>query len=314
MKIIYDLKELSKPLENAVLTIGNFDGVHKGHLALFHKVKERAAAINGQSVVMTFEPHPVKVMRPDKKLPIITPIKQKLQLIADAGIDVILCLSFNEQFSAISAQDFVKVVLLGTIGIKEIVVGYDYTFGNKRQGNIGLLKAMGEELGFKVHTIDPIHLSNVVVSSTSIRNFIREGNLEAARILLGRDYQISGRVKSGAGRGGKVLGFPTANLTPADELIPKNGVYAVMAELDDQEYYGVCNIGNNPTFGENALTIETYLLDYDGVTLGKDFTVRFIHRLRDEMTFAGPAELSKQIAVDLNQAKGLFGITDNPKT
>jgi riboflavin kinase / FMN adenylyltransferase len=308
MKIIYDLKELAKPLENPVLTIGNFDGVHKGHLALFNKVKERAAAINGQSVVMTFEPHPIKLTNPAKGLSIITPIKQKLKLISEANIDVILCVPFDSQFSSISARDFVKNILLGIIGIKEIVVGYDYSFGNNRQGNINLLKTMGNDLGFKVHTIDPIHLSNVVVSSTSIRNFIKEGNLEAARILLGRDYQISGKVTSGAGRGGKVLGFPTANLMPADELIPKKGVYAVMADLDDQEYYGVCNIGNNPTFGTNTLSIETFLLDYDGVTLNKELTIRFIHRLRDEVTFASAAELSEQIAKDLNQAKELFGI------
>jgi len=308
MKIIYDLKELDKPLENPVLTIGNFDGVHKGHLALFDKVKERARAIKGQSVVMTFEPHPVKIMRPGHVLPIITPIRQKLRLISDMGIDVMLCVPFDKQFSSISAQAFVKDVLLGIIGIREIVVGYDYSFGNNRQGDIGLLKTMGDELGFKVHTVEPIRLNNVLVSSTSIRNFIREGDLEHARILLGRDYQISGRVTSGAGRGGKVLGFPTANLMPVDELIPKKGVYAVIAEMDNREYYGVCNIGNNPTFGVNALSIETHLLDFNGDTLGKDFTVRFIHRLRDEKTFAGIGELSEQIARDINKARELFGL------
>jgi riboflavin kinase / FMN adenylyltransferase len=308
MKIIYDLKELDKPLESPVLTIGNFDGVHKGHLALFEMVKERAREIKGQSVVMTFEPHPVKIMRPGHVLPIITPIKQKLKLMSDAGIDVILCIPFDKKFSSISAHDFVKEILLGTIGIKEIVVGYDYSFGKNRQGDIGLLKRMGDELGFKVHTIEPIHLNRVLVSSTSIRNFIREGDLEHARILLGRDYQIAGRVTSGEGRGGKVLGFPTANLIPGDELIPRKGVYAVIAEMENREYYGVCNIGNNPTFGENALSIETHLLNFHGDTVGKDLTIKFIRRLRDEKTFAGIEELSAQIERDIIKAKEIFNL------
>ena len=306
MRIIYDLKELDKPLENPVLTIGNFDGVHKGHLALFEMVKARARAINGRSVVMTFEPHPVKVMKPGKGLSIITPIKQKLKLISDADIDVILCIPFDKKFSSISAHDFIRDILVGAIGIRELVVGYDYSFGNNRQGDIKLLKRMGDELGFKVHTIEPIHLDRVLVSSTSIRNLIREGDLEHARVLLGRDYQISGRVTSGAGRGGKILGFPTANLIPGDELIPKKGVYAVIAVMDSREYFGVCNIGNNPTFGANSLTIETHMLDFKGETVGKDLTVRFMKRLRDEKSFAGIEELSAQIASNIKKARELF--------
>ncbi|MBN1628060.1 MAG: bifunctional riboflavin kinase/FAD synthetase [Deltaproteobacteria bacterium] len=308
MKIIYDLKELDKPLENPVLTIGNFDGVHKGHLALFDLVKKRAAAIGGCSVVMTFEPHPIKLTNPGKGLLIITPIKQKLRLISEAGIDVTLCLPFDRQFSTISANDFVKNILVDKIGIREIVVGYDYSFGNNRQGNIGLLKRMGKELGFKVHTIEPIHLKKVLVSSTSIRNFIKEGDLEHARVLLGRDYQITGRVISGAGRGGKLLGFPTANLLPVDELIPKKGVYAVIAEIDSRQYFGVCNIGNNPTFGENVLSIETHMFDFNGETVGKDLTIRFMHRLRDEKTFSGIEELSAQISRDIQKARELFNL------
>jgi len=306
MKVIYDLKELVRPLENPVLTIGNFDGVHKGHLALFEKVKERARAIKGQSVVMTFEPHPIKVTKPGKGLSIITPIKQKLRLISEAGIDVIFCIPFDKKFSAISAHDFVKDILLGKIGIKEIVVGYDYSFGNNRQGDIGLLQKMGDEMGFKVHTIEPIHLKKVLVSSTSIRNYIKEGDLEHAKALLGRDYQITGTVISGSGRGGKVLGFATANLVPGDELIPKKGVYAVIAEMDSNEYYGVCNVGDNPTFGHNALTIETHMFDYEGETAGKELTVKFMHRLRDEKTFAGPGELSAQISRDIKNTREYF--------
>ena len=308
MKIIYDLKELKKPLNHPVLTIGNFDGVHRGHLALFDKVKKIAKAINGQSAVMTFEPHPIKVMKPGNGPPLITPINQKLKLIVDVGIDVIFCIPFTTQFASISAQDFVRNILVDIIGIREIVVGYDYTFGSKRLGDIKLLREMGNELGFKVHVMEPIHLNSTLVSSTYIRDLVREGNLAEAKRMLGRDYQISGIVTKGADRGGKILGFPTANMMPVDELIPKNGVYAVLVEMEEGSFYGVCNIGHNPTFGHNPRSIETHLLNFNRNILGKEFNVKFLHRLRDEKTFKGKDELADQIRQDVKKARELFGL------
>lgn len=310
MSIIYDLDELKNPLQNPVLTIGNFDGVHRGHLALFEKVNERAKAINGQSAVMTFEPHPIKVMAPGNGPPLITPIKQKLRLISDAGIDVIFCISFTHKFASIPAQDFVRNILMGTIGVKEIVVGYDYTFGNRRLGDINLLMKMGEELGFRVHVVKPIHLDQTLVSSTSIREFVREGNLSEAKRLLGRDYQISGTVIKGANRGGRVLGCPTANLQPVDELIPKMGVYAVTVKMNEKSYYGVCNIGRNPTFGNNAVSIEAHLFDFSGDIVGKTITVNFIRYMRNEKKFESIHELSDQIAKDIQQVRDLFNLHD----
>ena len=308
MKIIYDLKELKKPLNHPVLTIGNFDGVHRGHLTLFDKVKKIAKAINGQSAVMTFEPHPIKVMKPGNGPPLITPINQKLKLIVDVGIDVIFCIPFTTQFASISAQDFVRNILVDIIGIREIVVGYDYTFGSKRLGDIKLLREMGNELGFKVHVMEPIHLNSTLVSSTYIRDLVREGNLAEAKRMLGRDYQISGIVTKGADRGGKILGFPTANMMPVDELIPKNGVYAVLVEMEEGSFYGVCNIGHNPTFGHNPRSIETHLLNFNRNILGKEFNVKFLHRLRDEKTFKGKDELADQIRQDVKKARELFGL------
>lgn len=309
MNIIYDLNELKEPLKNPVLTIGNFDGVHKGHLVLFDRVKARAKAIDGQSAVMTFEPHPTKVMKPGNGPPLITPIKQKLDLISDARIDVIFCIPFTRQFASISAEDFVQDILVDRLGIKEIVVGYDYTFGFKRQGNISLLQEMGEKLGFKVHVVDPIRLDNALVSSTSIRELVQEGNLSEAKKLLGRDYQICGTVVKGKNRGGRLLGFPTANLKLIDELIPKGGVYAVTAIINDKIYYGVSNIGYNPTFGDEALSVETHLLNFSEDILGKTIRVNFIKRLRDEKTYGSVEELADQIALDVQQAKGLFKIS-----
>lgn len=309
MNIIYDLKELKTPLNNPVLTIGNFDGVHKGHLVLFEKVKNRAKAIGGQSAVMTFEPHPIKVMRPGNGPLLITPTRQKLDLISHAGIDLILCIPFTPQFASISAEDFVQDILVDMLGIKEIVVGYDYTFGYRRLGNIRLLQEMGDKLGFQVHVVDPVRLDDTLVSSTSIRKFVQEGKLSEAKKLLGRDYQIRGTVVKGKNRGGRLLGFPTANLRLIDELIPKGGVYAVTVMVNDKTYYGVTNIGYNPTFGDDALSVETHLLDFSEDILDKTIKVNFIQRLRDEKTYRSAKELADQIAQDILKAKELFKIS-----
>ncbi len=306
MCVIYDLNELKKPLKNPVLTIGNFDGVHKGHLTLFDKVKERAKAIDGQSVVMTFDPHPIKVMKPGNGPPLITPIEQKLELISNAGIDVILCLSFTLEFASISAEAYVQDILVDKVGVKEIVVGYDYTFGRRRQGNVTLLREMGKKLGFRVHLMDPVHLDDAVVSSTSIRQLVQEGNLSDAKKFLGRDYQICGTVIKGKDRGGRLLGFPTANLKSVDELIPKRGVYAVTVVVNDRTWLGVTNIGYNPTFGDDALTVETHLLDFSEDIVGKTIKIRFVERLRDEKTFGDVKELSDQITRDIEQARELL--------
>ena len=306
MNIIRDLNELDKPLKNPVLTIGNFDGVHKGHLVLFEKVKERAGSIDGQSAVMTFDPHPIKVMKPGNGPPLITLINQKMDLIASAGIEVIFCITLSRQFAAVSAEDFVQDILLKKIGIKELVVGHDYTFGYKRLGNIDLLKHMAEKLGFKLHVMEPISIDRKLVSSTSIRKLIQEGTLSEAKKYLGRDYQISGKVIRGKDRGGKLLGFPTANLELIDELIPKIGVYAVTVVMDDKQFFGVTNIGHNPTFGNEALSVETHLLDYSGDLLGKTIKVNFLQRLRDEKTFNSIQELSDQIALDIQKARASF--------
>ena len=307
MTVLYNLDELAnKQLRNPVLTIGNFDGVHKGHLSLFNKVKERAALIDGQSVVMTFEPHPIKVMMPENGPPLITPTQQKLKLMEDSGIDVILCVPFTEEFAGISPQSFVKDLLVDRIGIKEIVVGYDYSFGHKRAGDIDLLKKMGDELGFKVHMVDKILLDETVVSSTTVRNLVQDGQLSEAEKLLGRHYQVCGTVVKGKDRGGRLLGFPTANLELVDELTPKLGVYAVKVLIGDKIYNGLTNIGYNPTFGNNVFSVETHILDFSEDLVGKTIRVNFIERLRDERPFKSVEELAQQIKKDTLRARALF--------
>jgi len=310
MDIIYNLEKLEGPFKNPVITIGNFDGVHKGHLVLFDTVKDRAKSINGESAVITFDPHPIKVMKPGNGPTLITSTKQKLELIEKSGVDVIFCLPFTRQFASIPARDFVQDILVDRIGIREVVVGYDYAFGYKREGDIKLLQEMGETIGFKVHVVEPIHLNSTLVSSTSIRKFIQEGVLQEAKRFLGRDYQISGTVISGKNRGGRLLGFPTANIKLIDELIPKRGVYAVTVDVDDETYYGVSNIGYNPTFGDNALSLETHILDFSGDLLEKTISINFIEHLRNEKTFQSVQELSDQIAKDIQRARESFRLRE----
>jgi len=310
MTVIFNLDQLENPLKNPVLTIGNFDGVHKGHLALFNKVKERASLIDGQSVVMTFEPHPIKVMAPGNGPPLITPTQQKLKLIENTGIDIILCIPFTKEFAMISPQGFVKDLLVDRIGLKEIVVGYDYCFGHKRSGDIDLLRKMGNDFGFTVHVLDPIFLDETLVSSTSIRNLVQKGHLAEAKKLLGRDYQVCGTVIKGKNRGGRLLGFPTANLQLIDELTPKLGVYTVKVLIGEKVYNGLTNIGYNPTFGNNVFSVETHILDFSGDLVGKTIRVNFIERLRDEKTFKSVEDLAEQIKKDCLRARELFKQAD----
>ena len=303
---VCDLHQLKEPLRNPVLTIGNFDGVHKGHLTLFDMVKERAKEIGGQSALITFDPHPIKVMKPGNGPPLITLTRQKLELIEDAHIDVIFCIPFTKEFASISASEFIQDILVDKMGVKEIVVGYDYTFGKGRKGDTGLLQEMGETLGFRVHVVEPVHVGDKLVSSTSIRKLVQEGNLSEAKQLLGRDYQILGTVVSGKDRGGKLLGFPTANLEMIDELVPKVGVYAVKVVFGDRYFNGVTNIGYNPTFGKGPFSVETHILDFKEDLLGKNIRVKFIKRLRDERPFGSVKDLAGQIGRDILSARKLF--------
>jgi len=308
MNIVRDLESLDRPLRNPVVTIGNFDGVHRGHLSLFNMVKQRAAAIGGQSAVVTFEPHPLKVVKKGNGPALITSMDQKLILIWNAGIEVIFCIPFTLEFAAISAEAFVEDILVRRIRVREIVVGYDYSFGRDRRGNTEFLQAMGRKLGFTVHLVGPVHVDRTVVSSTSIRRFVQEGNLAEAKRLLGRDFELWGTVVKGAGRGARLLGYPTANVRPSEELVPKTGVYAVSVVVDDDTHYGVTNVGYNPTFGDVALSVETHILDFLGDLLGKRIRIHFLQRIREEKTFHNARELTDQIARDIQVAREFFGL------
>jgi len=306
MSIVCNLDNLPKNITNPVITIGNFDGVHWAHQKIFKKIIERARDLRGTSMVITFEPHPVKVMFPEKAKPLITLLEQKKELVINQGIDIFLIIEFTLEFAGISARDFVKDILVDKIGIKEIAVGYDYTFGHNRKGNITVLREMGSLFNFNVHQVDPVYVGKVLVSSTSIRNLIMEGNVDEAKKILGRNYQIRGEVISGRNRGGPLLGYPTANLRLTDELIPKEGVYIVLIDIGGKIYQGLTNIGYNPTFKDKTLSVETYIFDLSANILKQKIKVNFLSRLRDEITFANGKELSQQISKDVNQAREFF--------
>ena len=308
MKIITDLSEISNSLKNVVLTIGNFDGVHIGHQALFNQVIEKAESIDGTSVVVTFEPHPIRVIKSNKHFPLITLYEQKVELIGATGVDTLICIPFTREFAAIPARTFVKEILCDQLGMKAIVVGQDYSFGRKREGDISLLKEMSVAHGFDVIISEWIDLEGGRISSTEIRNLVREGGVEEAKKLLGRYYQVRGTVIRGRDRGGRLLGFPTANLTLYDELCPKGGVYAVTVEYQDTTYQGVANIGYSPTFDNGEFSVEVHILDFDQNIYERPIRVNFIRRLRGERKFPGPEALSEQISLDIEKARGLLSM------
>jgi riboflavin kinase/FMN adenylyltransferase len=306
MQIINDLRKTSKTLKNAVVTIGNFDGVHIGHQALFHQVIEKAESTDGTSVVITFEPHPIRVINSNKHFPLITLYEQKVELIGATGVDTLICIPFTREFAATPARTFVKEILSDPIGMKAIVVGQDYSFGRKREGDVSLLKEMAEPNGFEVIISGWIELEGDRISSTEIRNLVREGSVDEAKKLLGRHYQVRGTVIRGRDRGARLLGFPTANLTLYDELCPKTGVYAVTVEHDNTTYKGVANIGYSPTFQEGQFGVEVHIFDFDKAIYDQPIRLNFIRRLREEKKFSGPESLAAQISHDIEKARELL--------
>lgn len=309
MEVVHGLEEMGRRYPGLVVTIGNFDGVHLGHQALFKRCLERARAISGTALAMTFEPHPMRVLRPAVNLPLITPLRQKLRLIEDFGLDICLCMRFDEDLAKISADAFVEKLLVSRLGASEVVVGYDFAFGHKGLGDVELLRLKGRENGFEVHIVGPVMVDGRPASSTRVRQMVGAGELAAARDLLGRHYRIVGEVITGHGRGGRLLGFPTANLKVSDELLPALGVYAVLVEgAAEGTALGVTNIGKNPTFSNGGLSVETHVLDFDGDLYGQEMTVHFVQRLRAEMRFSGVEELAAQIGLDCQKAREVLAL------
>jgi riboflavin kinase/FMN adenylyltransferase len=314
MKIINHLDKITQPFKAAVITIGNFDGVHIGHQALFHEVIEKADAIDGTSIAMTFEPHPIRVLKKNNHPPLITLYEQKTELIEQAGIDVLICIPFTLEFASLPAEAFIKDLLVAKIGMQAIIVGEDYTFGKNREGDLTVLKSYASQMGYEVIVADWIKSPQNVsdrISSTKIRELVMAGEVEPARKMLGRHYQIRGLVVKGRDRGAKLLGVPTANIKLQDELCPKTGIYAVTVDYNNRLYKSVANIGYSPTFDDNEFSVEVHLLDFAENIYGEKIRINFIQRIRNEKKFANISELKEQIKQDIKTAHEILLVYDD---
>lgn len=305
MKIIHNLEELTGPIDNAVVTIGNFDGIHLGHREIFRRVVRRSREVGGTSVVYTFVPHPLKIVAPEHAPALINTYPEKEKLIEASCIDVLICAPFTRELAELPAHRFVREILVEKIGLSHLVVGYDYLFGKDRSGDIQLLRRMGEYLGFTVEVLEPISTQGQVYSSTRVREMIRQGRVSEVVEVLGRHYTFEGKVVHGFGRGAK-LGFPTANLKTDKELMPRPGVYAVKVKRGDVLHDGVLNLGQNPTFCAAGSFIEVHLLDFEADLYGESLRVYFVERLRDEKCFDGPEALMAAIEEDIQRARILL--------
>lgn len=305
MQIVTGMNIFDKILDASKVTIGNFDGVHRGHAEIFAHLKQKSMARGIPAVVVTFEPHPLKVLAPESAPSMITTFEQKAALIDRFGIDCLVVVPFTKEFSQMAASDFVLKILCNSLGMRHIIIGHDYAFGRGREGSFNTLAKLGLLNGFTLEDLPPIGEKGVVFSSSLVRSAVADGDMEAASQILGRYYQISGTVVHGRDIG-KSLGFPTANISTANELIPSNGVYAVMAEVAGQLVKGACNIGSNPTFGGKARTIEVFLLDFSGQIYDHGLNVHFVKKLRREQKFPDVAALKSAIGKDVEDTRKIL--------
>lgn len=307
MLILKDFGRIGDRFKDIVITIGNFDGLHLGHQKVLKVVRDHASLRGGTPAVLTFEPHPVRVLEPTKDLRIITPFDEKARLFEASGIELLLCLTFNKELAKMRPEDFIKNIIVDRIGAVEVIVGHGYRFGKKREGTTDLLRRLGYRYGFRTVVVRNKIISGRVVRSSLIRKLLIKGMVYEASRLLGRPYMIQGKVIKGRGRGERLLNIPTANIETTYELLPSEGVYAVRVVIGERLYGGVMNIGRNPTFGDVGLSLEVHILDFNGDLLGSPITVYFLERLRGEKRFPDIERLRESIKQDINSARKILG-------
>ncbi len=309
MRIYHSTSDLPK-IKRPILTQGTFDGVHMGHKKILNLLKARAQSVSGETVVLTFFPHPRMVLYPDdNSLKLLSTLDEKAQLLEEAGIDHLLVLPFTGAFSRMTPEEFVKKILVDAIGVSEVVVGYDHRFGRNREGTFHNLVEFGEMFNFKVLEIPANQIDDVAVSSTRIRNAIAEGNIEVANKYLGRPYSLVGTVVHGK-KLGRQIGFPTANILVTDihKLIPGNGVYAVETLINGKTFFGAMNIGENPTIPGKGYSLEVHLFDFQNSIYDIAVQIRLRNFLRPEQKFKTVEDLKTQIAKDVKEAKVKLGL------
>ncbi len=295
-----------------IITMGTFDGVHRGHKKLLKKLTDLAKEKNGESIVITYYHHPLEIIHKKTFPYLLTEREIKEHCIKKLGIDYVLYLKFDRKMAKMNAYDFLKDILIGEIKAKEIVVGYDTHFGKNREGNLDFLKKHQAEFGYKLHYVEPFKIDNIIVSSSLIRDYIREGDMETASKFLGRIYSLKGKVVHGE-KIGSEIGFPTVNLKPIDEykLIPAIGVYATTLTIDNKKHFGVTNIGYSPTLKNTHIKeIETYIFDFSKDVYGKDVEIFFHKKIRDEILFENADALIRQINKDIEKTKRMFNLQE----
>lgn len=303
MPIIRDLAELPTAARGGAVAIGNFDGVHLGHLRIVQRLLQRAREVGGPAIVFTFDPHPVRILRPDECPPPLTWTKRKAELLARHGVDKIVAYPTDEALLQLSAREFFDKIVRDSLDAKAMVEGPNFYFGHNREGDVELLQQLTKEAGMTLDVVEPYSLdAETLVSSSLIRRLIAEGEVARAAELLSAPYRIRGMVTHGAGRGAK-LGFPTANLEAVDTLLPSEGVYAGRAWLQEQAYPAAIHLGPNPTFGEGHLKVEVHLIDHDETIYGQPLEVEFLQRLRRIVKFDNQESLVAQLQQDIAQAR-----------
>jgi len=304
MQVEEELAELS-PEKDMLLTIGVFDGVHLGHKSLISQLTEHARRQNVLSGVVTFRQHPREVLSLQTRLPYLTNLVEKVNLLKNEGVDAVITLSFAQELAQLSAGQFVSL-LKKYLRMRGLIIGPDFALGRDREGNADNLRTLGQGMDFSVTVIPPVRVNGEVVSSTAIRNALADGDMKRVVNLIGRSFSLQGQVSTGAGRGLE-LGFPTTNLDiDPKQALPAEGVYATLAYIDGKAYQSMTNIGRRPTFGGNGCTVETYILNYHGDLYGCQLKIDVIERLRGEKQFDTVEELKKQIAEDIKQGRAIL--------
>jgi riboflavin kinase/FMN adenylyltransferase len=305
MQIVHFPDDPPPKWKDPVAALGNFDGLHRGHLRLLERVRRQAGERGGTPVAMIFDPHPPRVIRPDKAPPLLMTLDQKLEAFERAGIQGVAIVRFTPEVAKWEPEYFCETVLVNWLRAAEVWVGANFLFGRDRSGTFTLLRALGEDRGFRTEKIDPVRYKDFVVSSTRIRRLIGEGRVDEAGALLGHHYFIDGLVVPGDGRG-RQLGFPTANLSTTNELLPADGIYATIATVDSIQHPSVTSVGIRPTIGDGKFTIETFLLDGSHELYGRSLRLSFVQWLREELKFDTLDALRAQIAADCARAQDLF--------
>ena len=307
MNVYYGIQEFKK-LDNAVVTSGTFDGVHLGHQKILNRLNEVAKLTHGQSVVITFYPHPRSVISPDNQIvKLLSTLDEKIELLEKSGVNHLLIIPFTREFSELSSEEFIQKILIQTIGTKTLVIGYDHRFGKNREGGFDYLKMNNEKYGFEIEEISRQDIENVSVSSSKIRKALTDGDVPSADHFLGRNYSLSGVIVKGK-QLGRTIGFPTANIQVREiaKLIPSDGVYAVKVYYKSKAFGGMLNIGNRPTVDGTYQTVEVNIFDFDQEIYGENLTIEFLQKIRNEQKFSGLDELKAQISKDKIICKGIL--------